>query len=90
MRKNNTYTYIVYDIEDDRRKYITSEFEKSEYCPGYHAGVLRVSSADNLISELKEIRGLMHANIQPTKKVAEEIAKYWNDCYKRNGTYLFG
>lgn len=24
-----------------------------------------------------------------TKKEAEEIARYWNECYKKNGTYMY-
>lgn len=24
-----------------------------------------------------------------TKKKAEELANYWNECYKANGTYMF-
>lgn len=25
----------------------------------------------------------------PTKKKALELAKFWNECYKNNGSYLF-
>ena len=30
-------------------------------------------------------------NVMPTAtfKEAKEIAEYWNECYKKNGTYMF-
>ena len=40
-------------------------------------------------SALSAIGGLKAANAFPSKKQAEETAAFWNDCYKRNGTYLF-
>lgn len=44
---------------------------------------------DNLLPKLDRIGGLIHANICPTKKRAEEVAEFWNASYKANGTYFF-
>lgn len=55
----------------------------------YYAYAQRISTSDDIKSFLERFKGLLHANITPTKKRALEIAKCWNDSYKNNGTYLF-
>lgn len=54
----------------------------------YCAYVIKATESDNLLSKF-EIKGIKSANIYPTKKRAEEVATYWNKCFKENGTYLF-
>ena len=81
--------YIAVTIEQDRNERTFSERIAPEYNPGYCAFVVPVSEQDNLKSVLDSIGGLQHANIFPTKKAAEEVARYWNDGYKANGTYFF-
>ena len=50
--------------------------------------VLPFSSADNAISKLT-IKNISTANIYNSKKEAEEICRYWNECYKNNDTYMY-
>ena len=91
-RKENTmksYIYIAYSAEQDKNRTTFTEQKNNEYCPGYYADVLRVSSDSNILSVLSSIGGLKSANTFPSKKQAEEVAELWNECYKRNGTYLF-
>ena len=54
----------------------------------YYAYIVKMSSSDNVLSKLK-IKGLLHANIYPTKKRAAAVVEAWNASYKSNGTYLF-
>ena len=67
-------TYIVIDIQENGKSF---------------ASTLAVSGNENLCCALKKINGLVSANICSSKKDAEEIAAFWNDCYKKNGRYMF-
>lgn len=51
--------------------------------------VLPVSGSDNLMSVLARVNGLSAANICATKKDAAQLAEFWNECYKANGTYMY-
>lgn len=84
-----SYVYIAYTAEQDKNETTFTERKTPEYCPGRYAAVLRVSSDNNILSALSAIGGLKAANAFPRKKQAEETAAFWNECYKRNGTYLF-
>lgn len=55
----------------------------------HYAFALPVGGSDNLCSVLCNIAGLTSANICASKQGAQKIADEWNECYKRNGTYLF-
>ena len=80
--------YITVAVKGDKNKNIFSD-EKKEYKEGYGAFVIKVSENDNVFWNLDIIGGLMHANIKPTKKEAQALADFWNECYKQNGTYLY-
>ena len=54
----------------------------------YYAYVVKISESDNALYRLA-IKGIMHANIYSTKKKAVDMAYFWNERYKENGTYLF-
>lgn len=82
--------YITVTIEQDRNERTFSERTNPNYDPGYCAFVVSCTDQDNLKSVLDRIGGLQYANIFPTKKEAEEVARHWNECYKANGTYFFG
>lgn len=84
-----SYVYIAYTAEQDKNSTTFLERKNSEYCPGYYADVLRIDSNSNIFSALSAIGGLKAANAFPSKKQAEETAAFWNECYKRNGTFLF-
>ena len=53
------------------------------------ASVAKASAHENVLSVFDRIPNIITANICPTKKYAEDLAAYWNECYKKNGTYLF-
>ena len=82
--------YIAVTIKQDRNERTFSERTNPNYDPGYCAFVVSCTDQDNLKSVLDRIGGLQYANIFPTKKAAEEVARCWNDGYKANGTYFFG
>lgn len=82
--------YIAVTVKQDRNDRVFTERPSEEYNPGYYAYVTSVSESDDLKSHLQTIGGLLHANICQTKRAAQELADFWNDCYKRNGTYFFG
>ena len=49
---------------------------------------VKVYQSDNVLSRLA-IKNIKTATICPTRKRAEELVKFWNECYKANGTYMF-
>ena len=55
----------------------------------YWAGTMTVSSDDNIMNISQRIAGMQAANLCATKKAAEELADYWNECFKRNGTSIY-
>lgn len=63
--------YIAISVKQDGKNY---------------ASVLKVSGNDNLLFSL-QISGITAANICNTKKEAENIVAFWNECYKKNKTY---
>lgn len=67
------YTYIVVQIEEHKKFYA--------YC-------IKISYSDNLLLKLK-IENIVSATICQSKKKAEELAEFWNDCHKQNGNYMF-
>lgn len=54
----------------------------------YYSYVVKISSSDNALSRLK-MKGILQANIYPTKKQAAETVERWNAVYKANKQYLF-
>ena len=54
-----------------------------------YAYAVKVSESDNLLSKLA-IKGITAANLCGSRKEAEEIVTAWNECFKSNGSYMFG
>lgn len=52
----------------------------------YYSFVERVSHNDNILSRLGHIGGIKYANLCSSKKEAEELTAFWNDCFEKNGT----
>lgn len=50
--------------------------------------MIKVSVSDNLISRL-QIKGIVAANIFPTKKAAADCVRFWNQSFKNNGSFMF-
>ncbi len=51
-----------------------------------YATVERVSDCESVLWKLA---GYESANIMPTKKRAQEVVDFWNECYRKNGTSIF-
>ena len=81
--------YMAYTAKQDRNERCLMERPSEEYDHGYYSGVISCTSSENLTWVLSTIGGLVSANIFPTKKEAKAVADYWNECFKRNGTYFF-
>lgn len=56
---------------------------------GLYAFPMRVSEYDNLAWKLECIANLKYANLMPTKKRAIEVTDFYNECYKKTGTYAY-
>lgn len=54
-----------------------------------YAFVVKADINDNLKYLFSGYKNLTSINACPTKKRAEELCEFWNECYKANGTYLF-
>lgn len=81
-----TNSYLVVQVKGDRNDG-RDACHDPDY--GYYAYVLKTNEKTNLVAQLDDIVGLVSATICPTKKRAEELAEFWNTCFRRNGTYLF-
>mgnify|MGYP005768670771 FL=1 len=46
-----------------------------------------IPNSNNLLSYLG-LTGLKTVNAADSKKEAKALAEFWNDCYKKNGTYM--
>lgn len=47
---------------------------------------MRLSSGSELKGQLESVD---HAHLCGTKKQAYQLADFWNECYKANGTYMY-
>lgn len=81
--------YMAVTVCQDKNETTFAPRTNPEYSPGYYSFVFSVGENDNLASRLDNIGGLQAAQLCQTKKAAQELADFWNDCYKRNGTYFF-
>lgn len=67
---------------------------KKEYrrlAMGNHYAVAdKCPESSNFLTAVKGYTGAVAVNICPTSKKAQELADFWNKCYKSNGTHLFG
>ena len=52
------------------------------------AYVQKWHNSNNLAGLLKDAR-IETANICDSKKEAEETARFWNECYIKNGSYMY-
>ena len=74
-RKENTMKYFYYAV-------VNEENGK------YFAYAERVREGNNIKSYF-EADDIIIVHPCGTFKEAKEIAEYWNECYKKNGTYMF-
>jgi len=64
--------------------YIAVQIKENEK---YYAYVIKTTDSNNLLSVL-EIKGIITANIW-NKTEAYKVVEFWNENFKKNGTYLF-
>ena len=67
------YSYYVVATEDKNGK--------------HYAYVAKVANSSNLLCQFPSYA--IHVNACKTAKEARHIADFWNECYKKNGTYVF-
>ena len=67
-------SYIAVQVTENGKKY---------------AYAVKVSESDNLLSKLA-IKGITAANLCGSRKESEEVVSTWNECFKSNGSYMFG
>ena len=81
------YNYFVM-VQDYQgcESIVTHEIEQEHK---YSAFVLKLSENQNIASVVRDWRGLHSMTLFSTKKKAEEIARVWNECYKKNGTFAY-
>lgn len=72
--EKNTY-YVITITSDDKTK--------------FYATSCTVPNNNNILAVIKRYKNIKTMNACDTKKKAEEISGYWNECYKKNGTYYF-
>ena len=61
---------------------------KNEYGKRY-AYADAIQNSNDLLSMFQSIKNLETVNACDTRHDADEIAHYWNETYKVNGTYAF-
>lgn len=54
----------------------------------YYSFVMKLSEIENIKNALRDPR-IIAANIYTIKRKAEEVVKWWNDGYRKNGNYFF-
>ena len=55
----------------------------------HFAFIFNAKAGNNLLSIFKQYKNMTIVNACESKKKAEELADFWNESYKANGTYLF-
>ncbi len=55
----------------------------------YYAWAVKVPGSNNLLPHIEREKNLVIVHQFKTMKKAKETAEFWNECYKRNGTFLF-
>ena len=63
--------------------YAVQEYENGRYC----THVQRINNSNNLLHAFSKKAVVVMAC--KTKKEAEDIANFWNECSLKNGKYLF-
>lgn len=54
------------------------------------AGTMTVTSSENIRNLSARVSGEMTAaQLCSTKKVALQLADFWNECFKKNGTSIY-
>lgn len=66
--------------------YVVSETIDGNDC--FRAAELEIQDTANLVGYFKAIPNIFIANIYPTRKKAVAVADFWNDSFKKNGTFL--
>lgn len=68
------YFYYVFEIVENGK---------------YYAWAVKISGAENLLSHIQRTKNLICVHQCKTFSDAKNISASWNNCYKRNGTYLY-
>ena len=61
--------------------------QRKDGTKGYYSFVECFSDSQNLCNF--NFNAYEHVNLCETKKKAKELVEFWNNCYRKNGTYFF-
>lgn len=53
----------------------------------YCAEVLKVGAGVNIVGYVKDCKTIYSLTVCESKKESENLASFWNECYKMNNTY---
>ena len=70
---NNNFYYVIVHTENGKK----------------YAHAHKVSGNLNLLSVLQAFKNVSCVHQCKTLKGARELAEFWNECYKKNNTYMF-
>ena len=70
---NNNFYYVIVNTENGKN----------------YAHAQKVSGKLNLLSVLQAFKNASVVHQCKTLKSACELAGFWNECYKKNNTYMF-
>lgn len=56
---------------------------------GNIAYVMEIGSGENIFSALKRVPNAAFGNLYHTRKRAQEVANYWNECSRKNGNLAY-
>lgn len=76
LNNNSYYVVVVKYTDADGQEY-------------YSAYTETIPNSSNLVSLFERTKGLIIIHAADTKKGAKELADFWNECYEKNGTYLY-
>ena len=84
---DNTLTGNAYFV-------VVHEYNEKPTLVGLYASVMKVSRGRNLFTLFNSwnkvsCEKVKSVNLCRTKKEAQELSDFWNQCYKDNGTYAF-
>lgn len=78
------YYVVSVDYTGDKHYYKPGEDLNNQK---FYSFVESATECDNLLSRFNMWGRVLTVNAFETKKRADEIAAFWNDCYRKNGTF---
>ena len=64
---------------------VLNEQTDGKFC----AYAVKIPGSYDLLSSLSGYKNIVTANVCTSFKAAQELARFWNECYIKNGTYMY-